>query len=380
MAGAMTGTTVDGTSRIAVVEAFGEPLRARDVPLPDPEPGALVVEILATTICGSDVHLVAGDLPRGIPITLPLNPGHEMAGRVVAAGPGADRDSVGTALEAGDRVIWSAAPCRRCHTCTVLRRPSLCPTRVLGCFQTCERFPFVTGGFGHHSYVYPTSGRLRVPDELPDHWASAASCALRTAIEVVEAAGPIGLSEHVVVQGAGPVGLCATAVAAAHGARTVTVIGAPRGRLDVATAWGATHVLSVEDLDAGERAEAVRGITDGRGADVVLECAGVPGVVAEGLDLAALGARYVIAGTVGGPAQPIDVQRITLRGLRLAGVFSADIDAYWKALQFMLRRRDAIDWELLFGRRYALADAGEALGAMREGREIKPVLVPGAVG
>jgi len=84
----------------------------------------------------------------------------------------------------------------------------------------------------------------------------------------------------------------------------------------------------------------------------------------------------VISGTVGGRAQEVDVSRITTRGLRVRGSMSGDIDAYFKALEFLAAHRSRFDWDRLFGRRYGLEEVTGALESMKHMEDIKPVLVP----
>ncbi len=364
---------------VAALAAYGEPLRLREVPLPEPETGALLVRIAAATVCGSDVHLVDGHMAgSSVRYELPLVPGHEMVGEIVAMGPDADADSVGRPLRPGDRVVWSPAPCGRCHPCTILRRPNLCQNRVGVMQVSCERFPYVTGAFGEYGYVFPRSGRIRVPDEVPDALAAAASCAGRSAVNVLAAAGAIDPSQHVAVQGSGPLGLFATVLTARQRPASLTVIGAPADRLAIARDWGADATIDVGELDAEGRLERLRELTGGHGADVVLECSGAPPAFAEALDLAAIGARVVVAGTLGGPPHPVAAARIPLKGLRVAGVFSADADAYDKALELVRRTRDEIDWGRLLAPPRPLSEVNDALAAMRAGTEIKPLIVPGS--
>src|SRR3954467_8358312 len=104
----------------AVVTAGGEPLELREFALTAPDPGALLVKVDRATICGSDVHAWDGMLARSFDIQLPIVLGHETVGSIVALGDGARRDSVGTDLREGDRVVWEHEACGRCYECTVL--------------------------------------------------------------------------------------------------------------------------------------------------------------------------------------------------------------------------------------------------------------------
>ncbi|GAC1345728.1 MAG: hypothetical protein NVSMB29_20030 [Candidatus Dormibacteria bacterium] len=241
----------------------------------------------------------------------------------------------------------------------------------------CSKPPHFVGAFAEYGYVFPDQGRLRVPDGVESAWASAGSCALRTVVNTVEAAGRIDYLDSVVVQGAGPLGLFATALVSMHAPRHLIVVGAPDDRLALATEWGATHTISVQEHpDPADRLDLVQTITGRGGPSVALEVSGAPGAVPEGIAMLRAHGRYVISGTLGGGDQSLDVARITARGLRVAGSMSGDVDSYFKALEFLDRHRDRFDWGAMLGNRYGLHQVTEALESMRAMREIKPVLDP----
>lgn len=365
------------TGRAAVLEEFGAQPRLREFPVPQPAAGAVVVAVDRATVCGSDLHIWEGELGATYSVPMPLILGHEVVGRVVTLGAGAEFDSVGNPLAVGDRIVWANEPCRHCHTCTVVGELSLCPNRRLISMLDCSVSPHFTGAFAEYGYVASGAGRLRVPDEVESAWASAGSCALRTVVNTIEAAGRIDFLDSVVVQGAGPLGLFATAILATHGPRHLIVIGAPAERLEVARAWGATHTISVRDHpDPAERLELIHGITGLAGPSVAFEVSGARGAAAEGVQMLRPYGRYLISGTIGGAPQEIDVSRITTRGLRVRGSMSGDIDSYYKAMEFLRAHRDRFEWDLMLGRTYGLDRITDALIAMKRMDEIKPVVDP----
>lgn len=364
------------TGRAAVLETFNAPFEIREYPVPTPEPGAILARIELATVCGSDLHIWENDLGGTYTLPLPLVLGHEMVGVVEALGEGAERDAMGVELAVGDRIVWANEPCHRCPTCNVEHELTLCPNRRLISLTKCSTPPHFVGTFADYGYVAPGQGRLRVPDGVKSEWASAASCALRTVVNTVEAAGRIDYLDTVVVQGAGPLGLFATALLATHRPEKLIVVGAPDDRLRLARDWGATHTIGIAEHPTAEsRLEAIRAIT-ADGPSVALELSGARGAAAEGINMLRPRGRYVITGTVGGGDQPLDVSRITTRGLRITGSMSGDIDAYWKALRFLDAHQDRFDWDRMIGNRYGLHQAVEAMESMRRMDEIKPVLVP----
>jgi L-iditol 2-dehydrogenase len=355
-----------------------EPLVVGEYPLPAVEPGAILVRIERATVCGSDVHGWEGAYEGVLPVEKPLILGHEAVGVVAELGSGVAADSLGIPLAVGDRVVWASETCGQCWECTVLHTPTLCRDRRLGMLEPASKSPHFTGTFAEYCYVRPRAGRLRVPDGLPSTWASVATCAVRTVVNAWDLAGPVDADSIVVVQGSGPVGLFATAMARAAGAHRIIVIGGPRARLDIATAWGADDVIGVEDTSADERVETVLNLTDGAGATVVLEASGAPGAIEEGLSMARRAGRYVLIGSTGKGIQTISPYKIVNKGLQVRGSFSGDIDSMHRAMQFMLVHRARFDWDAVIGSEYSLDSVTEALEAMRSQRDIKPVIVPAA--
>jgi D-arabinose 1-dehydrogenase-like Zn-dependent alcohol dehydrogenase len=136
------------TSRAAVLTKHSEPLEIREIPVPQTlEPGALLVRVEAATVCGSDLHLWDGSLGGSQALDLPVIPGHEMVGRVIAFGDGAERDTFGTPLELGDRMCFTHASSSQCDHCRFDNQPTLCTNRQYYMFTNCERPPYLVGGF-----------------------------------------------------------------------------------------------------------------------------------------------------------------------------------------------------------------------------------------
>lgn len=364
------------TALAAVLYDYNEPLRVEELPVVAPEPGALLVKVAAATVCGSDVHIWEGALEGVLPIERPIVLGHEIVGEVAAIGAGAERDSVGREVRIGDRVVWEHEACGHCPTCTLLRSPSLCPTRRIGQLQTARRPPYSAGGFAQYSYVWPRSGRIIVPDEVETEWASAASCALRTVMNAFDRVGRIDFLDRVLIQGSGPLGLFATAVARTYGAGEIIVIGAPADRLEIARAWGADVTIDIaEHPDRADRIAMVRELT-GDGVEVAFELSGGRDAFSEGLEMVARAGRYMIVGTIGGDPQLVSAHLVTNRELTVMGTYGAEIGSYHKALEFMRRTRSDYDFGLMLGERYGLDEVAVALERNRSLKEIKPIVDP----
>jgi L-iditol 2-dehydrogenase len=359
----------------AVITEFGGPLEVREYPVAAPDPGAILVRVQAATLCGSDVHLWEGAFAGQYPP--PLVPGHESVGEIVAFGDGPQTDSTGAPLRVGDRVVWEHEPCRRCYNCSVRQRANLCTNRRVGMLLNADKAPHFGGSLAEYTYVWPNSGRIRVPDTVDSLWASAGSCALRTVARAMDLLGGVDYRHSVVIQGSGPLGLFATAMAATGSPRQLIVIGAPEGRLAVARSYGADTTISVtEHPDPQERIAIVRELTGG-GPDIVCEFSGGSGAFAEGVEMAGPAARYLVVGSVFGPAQQVTASQIVAKDLQVIGSSSAEIGAFYSALQFLDRTRHRFDWNLLVGgHRYSLQDATTAFECMQRFEEIKATFAP----
>jgi D-arabinose 1-dehydrogenase-like Zn-dependent alcohol dehydrogenase len=364
------------SSRAAVVREFGEPLSVEQVPIPQElEPNALLVEIEVSSICGTDVHLWQGSL--SLKVDLPVILGHEMVGRIVAMGAGAERDSIGQRLGIGDRVVWAHSDCGKCYFCTISKQPTLCLNRRQYMYESMEKPPYLMGGFAQHGYVLPGSGRVRVPDDVASTLASLSSCAFRSVINAVDQIGAISATDTIVIQGTGPLGILATGVCKVAGAKRIIAIGAPSSRLQLAKEFGADQTISIEEhSDPENRTQIVIEETAGLGADVVFEFSGHPAAFAEGLDIVRKGGRYMIVGQLGTGSVKVQPSLITKKNLSVLGSFSGDASHYWKALLFIDEHQTRLPFHKLLTNEYGLEEVTVALRQMQSFQEIKPLVYP----
>lgn len=337
-------------------------------------PGGALVRIDAATVCGTDVHISDGvfdHLAR-----LPLIMGHEGTGTVLELGDGLDLDARGQPLQPGDRIVWAHNWCGRCYFCAVAKQPTLCEN-TMGYGWGPYQEGAINGTFSEHLHVSPDSRVLKVPDSVSSPLASAATCALRTVMHALDRLPRIRFSDTVVVLGAGPVGVFCAAAAVHSGAHQVILIGAPASRLAATQAWALTARIDIDDTEPGERVEAVRSLTGGRGADVVFECAGPPEAFTEGMDMVRAGGALMVIGQAHGQTVPVPTTAMKVRQLTVRTSLSADISHFHDALQFLDRHGGALDLEsAVCSKTYSLDQVTDALAAMRAGAEMKPVIVP----
>lgn len=366
--------TIPRFARAAVVEEFGAPISIRDVPIPtDIEPGALLVKIDACTVCGSDTHLWQGDLAREP--ELPVILGHEMVGTIVKMGSGSDRDSMDQPLQVGDRIVWAHTHCNHCRYC-MAGMHTLCDNKRMYMYTSCEREPYLLGGFAEYGYVLPDSGRVKVPDSVGDPLASLSACAGRSVVNAFRQARPIELTDTVLIQGTGPLGLLAVALSRLKGAKKIIAFGGPQDRLDLAQEFGADEVVSVVGTSVEERAALIAEVTDGGGADIAFEFSGNTHAFREGLDLVRKGGDYMVVGQVSTQEVAIMPSRITGSNINVQGSFSGGVEHYAAMLSILERYQHDLPFHKIITNTYALESVTDAMEAMRTEKEIKALLVP----
>lgn len=289
--------------RFVAVTAPGR-VELRRGPRPAVHPADLLARITAAGVCGTDVHLVHP--PRPFPWReqqYPFRLGHEWTGRIEEAGssfPLVDTD--GTPLGVGDRIVAypSTWACGRCYACRILLAPNLC-------LRPAFPRPLSPDGsaFADWFYLPEGSALFRVPDTMSDHVAALTeplAAALRAFERSCLPGDPersrgAGLGRSLVVLGSGPVGALVVALGRMAGCEPVIVVGGPPPRLDLCRELGADIVLDIATVDRQARIEEVRRATPHRlGADAIVEAAGVPEALLDGIEMCRAGGTLVEVG------------------------------------------------------------------------------------
>jgi len=354
--------------RAAVITAHNQPLQIQRVPIPGLDPGALLVSIEASTLCGTDVHRWHGPLGGGD--SLPIITGHEPCGHIAEIN-GERTDILGNPVKRGDRIVWSYVSCGSCYYCSVALQPCICPGRASWGHNRSDKYPYLLGSCAEYMYVPPECLIIKVPDEVSSASAAASACAYRTVMHGFDRLGAIKSHETIVVQGSGPLGNFATAVAKDHGAKQVLVIGAPAARLNVTKRMGADAVINLEETtDPKDRRQWVLEHTAGRGADVVIQVANNL-AVPEGLTLLRDGGRFVNIGA-GGKAD------IAVSGLPQEMIFhtirSGEPRHWLQAIDFLASRKNTFPFEEMISASYTLEQVNDALQAMASYQVVKAVI------
>jgi len=256
---------------------------------PKPEiqaPGDAIVRVLKTTICGTDLHILKGDVPTCTPGRIL---GHEGVGVIETVGAGV------TAFHAGDHVLISCiSSCGKCEYC---RR---------GMYSHCATGGWILGNTidgTQAEYVripHADSSLYPIPAGADEEALVMLSDILPTGFECGVLNGKVAPGSTVAIVGAGPIGLATLLTAQFYSPSQIILIDLDDGRLEVARRFGATHTINSTD---GNAAEAVLALTGGRGVDVSIEAVGIPATFVLCQDIVAPGGTIANIGVHGHPAE-----------------------------------------------------------------------------
>jgi putative phosphonate catabolism associated alcohol dehydrogenase len=364
--------------RIARFDAPGKPFDIETVSLPEVGPGQILIKVARANICGSDLHAWHGTFATaGLGGQLPTVLGHEMVGAIEALGEGVTADSNGKPLAPGTRVVFPYFFC--CHTCRncLAGRRNACQNLKMAMLGRADEPPYFVGGYADFFLLPAGAVVYTVPDSVSDDIAAGANCALSQVIYGLERVDQ-QLGEFVVVQGAGALGLYAVAVAKARGAARVIAIDGVPERLELATAFGADDVIDINQVATDkDRAKIVRKLTDGQGADVVVEVVGHPSAIDEGLKMLGQFGRYVEIGNINiGKTFEFDPSRFVFANKTMVGVSLYDPPVLSRALAFLDQHQDRLPFERLAAAHYSLDDINDAFAAAEAKRDVRASIVP----
>jgi alcohol dehydrogenase len=337
---------------------YGGPGQRSWTDAPDPhlgDPEDLIVQVDAVTICGTDLHILKGDVPEVTPGRIL---GHEAVGTVVQAGPGVRSVSV------GDRVLVSCiTSCGRCRYCREGRYGQclggggwLLGHTIDGVQAEQVRVPF--GDTSVH----------RLPDDISNDDAVMLADILPTSYEVGVLAGQVRPGDTVVVVGAGPIGLAAVLTSRLFSPSRIVVVDPAPARRDLAAKLGADVVL---DPTAEDVLATVQSLTDGLGADVAVEAVGVPATFESCVELVRPGGHVANVGVHGSPAT-LHLERAWIRDLTIT---TGLVDTSSTPLLLRLLAERAIDVGDLVTHRFGLHEMAAAYDVFERPAETGAVKV-----
>lgn len=363
------------TTKAAVVEAPGAPFTVHEVTLGDLRPDEVLVQMVAAGLCHTDLGVQAG----GIPFKLPGVLGHEGAGVVVEVGAAV------TKVKPGEKVLLSFTSCGTCPACRA-GHPAYCDTWVpqnliMGVRNdgsaTLTRSGEAIGGrfFGQSSFaghaIADQRSVVKVDGNAPLEVLAPLGCGVQTGFGTVWNILDPRPGTTLAVFGAGAVGLSAVMAAAMLPLQAIIAVDKVPARLELARELGATHTLNADTDDV---AEAIAGITGGRGLGSAIDTTAVPAVVRTATD--ALGIRGTCA-VVGAPPLGTEVSfevQSLLPGKRIIGVTLGDGEPETLIPQLVaLHKAGQLPLEKLV-KHYALDELDSAAADMHHGATIKPVI------
>ncbi len=336
-----------------VKKGFGN-VELREVETPKIAPQAILVEVKACGICGTDIHIYRDEYPYSPPVIM----GHEFSGVVAEVGKNV------SGFSPGDRVV-SETTAYTCGVCAYCRtgRYNLCPSRR---------------GFG-----YDVDGAftkfVRVPEkslhQLPNSVSfeeGAMTDPMSAVLHALSDRARINPGDFIVITGAGPIGLLALQISKLYSPSTtiVTDIRKSAARLNLAMKLGAdVTLLSEEDPVAR-----VRAMTEGMGADVVVEASGAQAALNQALEMTRKGGQLVLVGLYGKPVQVGNLDRAVVGQLSLIGTFSHTWPNWEDSLKLMESGRVSI--RPLITHKLPITEWERGLSLILDGLAIKVLLTP----
>src|SRR5581483_10924197 len=378
-----------GTARALVMDAPGK-LSVRRFSIPEPKPGAALLRIACSGICGTHKHTFRGETsqyagpPHTRSIEFPLICGHENVGTIAAIGGEELRDSEGRELRVGDRVVPAAnVTCGECRYCRGDHPYYLCERlEDYGNSLNAARPPHLCGGWAEYMYLLPGTRLYRVPDELPDELAVLVEpLAVTHGLEAARAHHRVREGERAAILGVGPLGICHLIRARAMGAGTIVAIDLLASRLDLAADLGASALLPAADLEPEALVAAVHEACGGWGPDVVVDTSGRPESFVTALRMARPGGAVVEAGafidlgTV--PVNPAG--DICTKNVAVFGVGGEMASAYGPAIDILVANLDRMPLDRIISHRMPLEAGAEAL-ILAESEEATKVIFDPALG
>ena len=328
-------------------------IEIRDVSEPKVETGQVMIEVKAAGICGTDIHIYHDTFRSNPPVIL----GHEFSGIVKKVGAGV------TEFKPGDRVTSETAAhvCGKCRFCRT-GHYNLCPERLgLGYG--------VDGAFTKYCVV-----RKELVHFLPDSvdFRTGAMCEPLSCVVhgVIEQTG-VHAGDMVVVLGPGSIGLIAAQVAMSEGG-TVIVLGIDSDidKFAIAEKLGCKRTINISKEDP---LRIIKDLSDGYGADVVLECSGTAPAARLGFQLSSKRGRYCQMGLFGKPIE-IDLEQIAYKELKVSGFISQKWTAWQTALRLLKERK--VNLEPLISQELPLEDWKFGFESKEKGSVLKTILYP----
>ena len=358
------------SAQISQFHGVGIPFEVCETPVAATSNDVLV-RVSLSTICGSDLHTVSGRRGAETPCVL----GHEIIGTLAA--PTHLQSATGDTLREGDRVTWSmTTACGICDYCVNHNLPQKCETMFKYGHARNEGEASLSGGFSTHILLRPGTAIYRIPDTVTDREAVPINCALTT---VVNGLGTIGMQhgETAVIHGAGMLGIYAACYLRENGYKRVVVVDLNEERLAIAKHFGATDTFNPNKTPVSEIDEALKTLTDGRGADLGVEVSGATIGIPNLITWLAIGGRCLTLGYVYPNANiSVDAHQLVTKCITLRGVHNYHWTALGTALKFIEESRERYQFGELIGKTYPLSEINTAFADAMDQEALRIAIAP----
>lgn len=351
-----------------------ETTEIQEYELPAVPRGAALLRVRRANVCGSDLHIHRYLNPNLRDIVL----GHEFVAEIAELGAGLTVDSAGDPIAEGDRVV--VVYFHTCLHCAACNRGDFnqCSNALASMAAPPTVAPHFHGAFSTHYFLAPGQYFYKVPDAVSDASVAGANCGLAQVMFAIDQIG-VRRADTVVVQGAGGLGLYACAVARSSGARVIVVEMDPV-RIKVAQQFGAHDVIDMAEHTTVEaRLGELNRLTDGRGADYVIEVSGRSIAFLEAIGFARVGGGIASVGNLNvGPEYEISLApaMFTRKNLRVHGYLRYDPWFLRKSVQFIADHQHEYPFESLSDRAYTIDEIEEALARSKSGEVARAAVVP----
>ena len=360
-------------AKAAVYVGPNKPFEIREYELTAPKAGYAKMSLIASGVCGTDVHIHNGKLGGLGPQII----GHEFVGRIEEI---ADEDAKKYGLKVGDAVISDiACPCGECLLCKTGDDANCVKMSVTNSGNP-DVAPHFHGGYAEYSYA-PVSNLIKIPEGVDPTMATVFACPGPTAIHAIALAKQADVDfanvKTAVVQGMGPVGSFAIAYLAAMGIENVIAVGANNGeeRVKLAKDLGATHVFDLVADGEDEVKAKIKEISGGLGADLAFEASGAPQAVPFGMQILRNRGVYLVPGQYSNSGGiEIQPQMITFKALHIIGSSQysfADVYAY---VDFLEKNPNLHKTIRALATCYPVSEVNKAFDDAKARKNIKTVL------
>lgn len=360
-------------AKTAVLTGINEPFEIREYPIVSAPKGMAMMELVASGICGTDIHIHRGKIPTNTPRVI----GHEFVGKVADI---AEEDSTKYGVKKGDNVIVDiACPCGECDLCKE-GDDANCVNMGVTNGADVEVAPHFYGGFSEVNYS-PVENLIKIPQDLDPKMTSVFACAGPTGLHAFALAERANVDikkvKVAVVQGLGPVGTFAVMYLAAIGVKNVIAItmGNNKDREDLAIKLGATKVCNLEKMTEEELLSYIKQLNP-LGADLVFEASGSPKAVGQGLKMLRNRGVYLVPGQYSNSGKAeIDPQLITFNALHIIGSSQYSVSDVKHYIEFLQNNRQLHSCINSLCSCYKVEQINEAFDDAKSGKNIKTLLV-----